>query len=232
MGSNIFSKPIIRRLLRWSVGAAALLFLLALIYKLFVRPWHLRWGATPAEVARRLPGDEFIPLPRLSATHAITIHAPVSEVWPWIAQLGQGRAGFYSYDWLENLFGCDILNAEVVHPEWQDIKPGDGVRLHPKMPPIPVAIVEPGRSLVLHGDSRLDPGARILAGPGNYLNTVWTFYLEPVDAHTTRFIERTRSDWNPTLRNIFLNQIVTEPISFPMERRMLLGIKERAERGR
>jgi hypothetical protein len=194
----------------------------------WLRPWHLRWGATEAEVRRALPGDELVANPRLSATHAITIHAPVAEVWPWLAQIGQGRGGFYSYTWIENLLGCDIHNADRVHPEWQNLKAGDLILLHPKVPPIPAVIVDPGRVIVLHGDTRQELDSNLVK-PRDYLATTWGFYLEPVDEHTTRLIERFRSDYNPTPMNTFFNRVILEPGSFIMERKMLLGIKERAE---
>ena len=88
------------------------------------------------------------------ATHAITIQAPISKVWPWLVQLGQGRGGFYSYDWLENLFGCDIHNADRVIPQYRNLKAGDGIRIHPRMPAIPVVAVEPGRVIVLHSGGK------------------------------------------------------------------------------
>jgi hypothetical protein len=84
------------------------------------------------------------------ATRAITVHAPAAQVWPWIAQLGQGRGGFYSYDTLENLVGCDIHSADRIVPQWQDLKVGDQVKLHPEVG-LGVAVVEQGRVLVLRG---------------------------------------------------------------------------------
>jgi hypothetical protein len=199
------------------------------IYSHYIRPWHLKWGATPVEVRATLPGDDLVPNPKLSATHAITIRASAEQVWPWLVQMGQGRAGFYSYDWLENLFGCNIHNADRILPQFQTLKLGDGVRLHPKMPRIPVAIVEPNRALVLHADTRV---GRVLPGmrPGDYLNVLWGFYLQPIDGHSTRLIERFRSDYNPSVFNRLVNSGIMEPVSFVMERKMLLGIKERAEK--
>jgi len=146
----------------------------------WLRPWHVRWGATEAEVRRALPGDELLPNPKLSATHAITIHAPVAEVWPWLAQIGQGRGGFYSYTWIENLLGCDIHNADRVHPEWQNLKAGDQILLHPKIPPIPAVIVEPRRVIVLHGDTRQGPPSNLVKPgimpppPGPFTSSPWT----------------------------------------------------------
>ncbi len=200
-------------------------------YAFLFRPWHLRWGATQAEVARILPGDDLVRRPKLSATHAITIAAPASRVWPWLVQIGQGRGGFYSYDWLENLFGCDIHNASHIVSAWQALKPGDAVGLHPKTPPIPVVVVVPERVIVLHADSRTGPpvaGSKVKSG--GYMNVAWVFYLESVDVHTTRLIERFRLDWNPSLAVTLANRFLLEPASFIMERKMLLGIKQRAER--
>ena len=220
-----------RRLTRLILEVAILAALVVLAYLFLIRPWHLRWGASDAEVARSLPGDDLVPQAKLSATHAITIHASVSEVWPRIVQMGQGRGGFYSYDWLENLFGCDIHNADRIIPEWQMLKPGDAVRLHPQAPPMPVELVEAERVIVLHADSRTGPPiAGVKMKPGDYMATTWVFYLEPVDAHSTRLIERFRLDWNPKFSITLANRCLLEPASFIMERKMLLGIKQRAER--
>jgi hypothetical protein len=121
-----------------------------LLYALVVHPWMLRWGATDAEVAKRLPGDELVPDPAYSTTRAVTVEAPAEAVWPWVAQVGQDRAGFYSYEWLEDLAGCRITNADRVHPEWQKRAVGDGVPLRPSIA-LPVSHFEPGHALVLKG---------------------------------------------------------------------------------
>lgn len=179
-----------------------------------IRPWHLRWGATDEELGELLAGDELAPNPKLRATHAITIKAPAADIWPWLVQMGQSRGGFYSYTWLENLVGCHMRNADEIVPEWQELKVGDSVWLHPKAPPVQVAAIEPGRAIVLKG---------------------WgAFILQPVDERTTRLIIRSQGDYNPDLKNIILNfllwRVVFEPAHFIMERKMLLGIKERAEK--
>jgi hypothetical protein len=109
-------------------GAAALA-----AYAFFIRPWHLRWGATEEELKTRLPGDDLVQHPKLNATHAITINAPVERVWPWLAQIGQKKGGFYSYTRLENLVGCNMRNANRIVPEWQNLKVGDEIWLHPKV---------------------------------------------------------------------------------------------------
>jgi hypothetical protein len=110
----------------------------------------LRWGATDDELKVVLPGDELVAAADLTATRAVTVRASADGVWPWIAQIGQGRGGFYSYDFLENLVGCDIHSAERVVPEWQSIDVGDAVHLTSEVGRV-VAVVEPGRALVLRG---------------------------------------------------------------------------------
>ena len=119
-----------RTKLTWALTVGAI----TALYAFVVRPWHLRWGATDAEVDMTLPCDELVEQPKLNATHAITINAPASKIWPWLVQMGQTRGGFYSYDWLENLVGCHMHNADRIHAEWQELQVGDEVWLHPKAP--------------------------------------------------------------------------------------------------
>src|SRR5450755_27398 len=137
---------------RYVAGVSAI-GIAAATYILFARPWHLRWGASAQECDVSLPGDDLIVSPDLTATRAITVRASAGQVWPWIAQLGQGRGGFYSYDFVENLAGCDIHSADRVVPGWQDIKIGDKINLAPAVG-LDVAALEPGRSLVLRGGFR------------------------------------------------------------------------------
>ncbi len=198
----------------------------ALAYLLAVRPWHLQWGATDAEFQKPLPGDEIVPNPGHINTHAVTIHAAAADVWPWLAQMGQVRGGFYSYDWLENLIGCNIHNADRILPEHQQIKAGDTVRMHPKAPPLPVIRVDPRRAIVLGGAL----GKENSANPDEANALTWGFYLEALDENTTRLLCRSRWSWKPNLPNWIGYYALLEPIHFIMERKMLLGIKERAER--
>jgi hypothetical protein len=199
-------------------------------YTIYIRPWHLGWGATPEEASRTFPGDELVPDPKLNATHAITIQAPASLVWTWLIQIGQGRGGFYSYAWLERLMGLDIQNADRLLPEHQNLKVGDQIPLAQGGFGVPVAVLEPEKTLVLHGDTRLDPSVVPTLAPGDYFNLNWGFYLEPVNPRATRLIERWRADWNPSWENRIFMRVFLEPGAFLMERKMLLGIKERAER--
>lgn len=211
--------PPLRRIIGWLLIVAGTT---AYAYMALLRPWHLRWGASDAEVQATLPGDELVPNPVAVSTRAITIHAPPEAIWPWLAQLGQGRGGFYSYEWLENtLLGCDIHNADAINPAWQTVAPGDLVKMRPD-PTLPpayvVAQVIPGRALLLghHVDLSQDPAAAWAES--------WQLVITPVDAGTSRLIVRSRSAEAP-----WINRLL-EPGIFLMEERMLRGIRERAER--
>lgn len=202
-----------------SVGAALA------AYAFLIRPWHLRWGATEAELQEPLPGDDVVPNPKHEATHAITINAPAADVWPWLVQIGQNKGGFYSYSMLENLAGCDIHNANKIVPEWQSLRAGDVLWLHPKAPPLPVLLVEPGRALVVGGVAEElgdDLSKNTRAG-------TWAFVLKELDPNSTRLLVRIRWDRKPGVLDWIYNFGVLEPSHFVMERRMMLGIKHRAE---
>jgi hypothetical protein len=206
------------------VGAAA-----ALAYQLVIRPWHRKWGALDEEVQRPLPGDDLVPDAKLSATHAITIYASPAEVWPWLVQMGQGRAGLYSYDWIENLMGLDFHSSDRILPEWQGLKVGDVVPLSPDGFGPAVVALEANRVLLLSGDTRTGGEPAPVLKPGDYLNVSWLFFLEEAEPGATRLIERFRADYNPGLQNSLFYRALLEPGSFIMERKMLLGIKARAE---
>ncbi len=96
------------------------------VYLAFLHPWLMNWGTTAQERQMTVPGDETFPDPGMQFTRSITINAPASAVWPWVVQIGQDRAGFYSYDWLENVVGADIHNQNAINPAWQALAPGDG----------------------------------------------------------------------------------------------------------
>jgi hypothetical protein len=187
--------------------------------KVLGRRWMARWGATADELNAELPGDEVIENANLTTTRAVTVYARADAIWPWIAQLGQGRGGFYSYDALENLVGCDIHSAERIVPAWQDVTVGAQVRLAPEVA-MTVATVEPDRSLVLRG------GFPLGRTPTPFDST-WAFVLREQPDGTTRLVSRERYEY---LR--WWAALVVEPtslISFVMSRKMLHGIAERAE---
>ena len=189
-------------------------------YLLAGRPWQLRWGATDEEHHATLAGDDLIPNPDLVATRAITVPAAADQVWPWIAQLGQGRGGFYSYDALENLVGCDIHSADRVVPQWQDLKVGDQVKLAPEVG-LGVAVVEPGRALVLRG------GVPMGAAPPPY-DFTWAFVLRQQPEGTTRLLVRERYGYTRRWAPLLVEPVAV--VAFVMSQRMLRGIRDRAER--
>jgi hypothetical protein len=189
-------------------------------YILVARPRQLKWGATDEECAGPLPGGDLIENADITATRAITIRASADQVWPWIAQLGQGRGGFYSYDFLENLVGCDIHSADRINPEWQDVDVGDEVRFAPEIG-LAVASLEQGRSLVLRGGV---PIGRT-APPYDF---TWSFVLRDGPDKTTRLLVRERYTYKRPWARLIVEP--TEVLSFVMSRKMLRGIKNRAER--
>jgi hypothetical protein len=195
---------------------------------LFRRRYN-RWGADAGEVVGTLPGDELVPAPQLGYTRGTTVGAPVEAVWPWIAQLGQGRGGLYSYDGLENLFGCGIHSAHSVLPAHQDVRPGDFVRLGPDgYPSFRVQEVTAPTALVL-----VSTGPAATNGTGGSTDAdavaTWQWVLRPVEGgRRTRLLVRQRLTYPRSQRLLWH---IVEPIGFVMERRMLRGIKRRAERG-
>ena len=212
------------------IGGALLIGINLTLWPL-LRSWRLRWGATNEELKRTLVGDELVPQPKWSYTQAITICASAEQAWPWLVQMGQGRGGFYSYEWLENLIGCDIHNADRILTEFQNLKVGDGIKLHPQAPAYAVAIVEPCHAIVLHGDTRLGsvpvPASN---SKSDYFASTWGFYLVPQNDGTTRFIARFRSDYNAKFANTMMyGPPLVEPISCAMQRKILLDIRQRVE---
>jgi hypothetical protein len=183
-------------------------------------PWHRSWGTTPAEWNAALAGDRAPRTPAFEIFHGITIDAPPSDVWPWLVQIGQDRAGFYSYAWLERLFLADIRNADRIHPEWQALRAGERVHatqsgymggVFGQRPGWIVELVEPGHALVLR---------------------YWgAFVLQPLPGNRTRLLIRsTVSNRRIPVWGAALNFAAFELPHFIMQRRMMLGIKQRAER--
>jgi hypothetical protein len=190
-------------------GAAAAIGA-AFLYRKLLREPILTWGATAAEAAAWLPGDELLEGADGVATRAITINAPRSAVWPWIAQMGPSpRGGAYTYDWIENLLGLDIHSADRVLPEYQHPQVGDGFGYGANK--MSFKLVEPEHVLATQ------------SADGNW---VWTFVLEEREGKT-RLISRNRFRL-PRLKDKL--GIPMEPGSLIMERKMLVGIKQRAER--
>ncbi len=185
------------------------------------RPWMERWGSTAEERARRIAGDELAPDAE-QQTHAITIHASPQAVWPWLVQMGQGRAGFYSHDRLERLAGAAIRNADAIHPEWQHLATGDLVRTYrpiPRLEPLGwiVAAVEPTRVLVVHEPER-----------DGIINSSWALVLER-HGESTRLLSRWRFRHRGAAHTAF-KWFVFDPAHFIMETGVLHGLKTRVER--
>lgn len=187
-----------------------------------VRRASLRWGTDGDETTRSLPGDDILPTADLQATRAISIDAPRADVWPWVAQIGQNRAGFYSYDWMENLVGCDIHSADVLMPEVRVHGVGDAVNLHPQVPLDVVAFAD-GDHLVLRGG--VGPDGRTEGAPYDF---TWAFVVVDAPDGTTRLLVRERYGYREPWAAALVEPV--EMVSFLMSQRMLRGIRDRAER--
>jgi protein-S-isoprenylcysteine O-methyltransferase Ste14 len=207
-------------------------FAVLLLYTGVLRTVHLGWGATAAERSGSLPGDELVPGAQYRSTRVISINVPPDKVWPWLAQMGWDHGGLYSYQGLENFFGCRMKNADSIVAAWQNPQPGDTFRMDWRIPPLVLAIVDPGHAFVIsdprrgHDPNRLDSGS--CPKPQAMPAVAWQFVLEPA-SNGSRLIARWQSSFPPGLVSEFFNKTMMEPIHFIMEERMLRGIKERAE---
>jgi hypothetical protein len=200
-------------------------------YDWTLRRWMLDWGTTPEERKAALPGDEIVEDVMTHHTRALTIDAPPEAVWPWLVQMGDHRAGWYSYDWIETyLFPGTVHridgrhSATRIHPELQDVKVGDQIdtgSLGDRRIGAPVTTCEANRALVIG---------------------TWAFVLEPLSGGRTRLLNRERdSGWLKVavpnragpLRAVaaLVDYLIGEPLHFAMVRKMMLGLKTRAERG-
>lgn len=197
------------------VATLGLILAVGALYWFPVRRWFGRWGATPDDLTRVMLGDAVIANPTHSATHAVAVDAPPEDIWPWLVQMGSQRGGLYSYDWLDRLFGIlDRPSSNRVLPEFQHLSVGDEIRLGPREQ-LTVTAVEPCRALVLsysaHG-----------------FDWVWQFGLFPLDENRTRLVTRGTERFTNSV-GTWLFMRVMEPAAFIMTRRMLLGVKQRAE---
>ena len=182
----------------------------------FVRPWHLRWGATDAEVERSMPGDDLIKRARFAATRAITIDAPPVEVWPWIAQIGYGRAGFYSYDLFDNL---GRPSSDRIVAPWQEIELGDWVPMAEPVNDVTAFKVEAFEA----------PRWLLWRKP----DSTWAWRLEPTGGGGTRLVTRIKSAYDfDHPASAVVSIALMEFADFPMMRHLLRGVKQRSEHPR
>lgn len=223
-------------------GACGVAVMAAGLLTPFNRGRRDRWGVGEQAVARHYPGDELVPQPRWSWTHGIQIEAPAADVWPWVAQIGADRGGFYSYQSLENLIGCHVRNAGTIHPDWA-ARPGGELRLHPKAPALRIVSVEPGRALVAYmapvpdlqsggaATGEPPPARDQPSGKHRWMTASWLFFIEAAGPARCRVISRYRCATSDDLvSRLQFGPAIIEPIGFAMDRRMLIGLKQRAER--
>jgi len=203
-----------------AVGAVAVAATVGAV--LLLRRASLRWGATDDELRMSLAGDDQLPQPDLVATRAISIEARPSDVWPWLAQLGQNRGGFYTYDWLESLAGVEIRNVDTIVPDLQIRTVGDDVNLAPEVA-LSVVELEEERHLVLRG--AVAPDGTDVGAPYDF---TWAFVLLPRPDGSTRLVVRERYAYLTEWAAALVEPI--EMVSFLMTKRMLRGIRDRAER--
>jgi len=210
------------------VGAAAIAG--TAILAPLLRSRYCHWGATDEEAALAISGDALVPRPKSQLTMGVTVEAPASAVWPWFLQLGCQRAGWYSYDLLDN---GGVLSATRIIPEFQQLEVGDIIKNMPKGDSgFPVAIIDPYRQLTMAGTTDTETGEEVdpnKPGLEKYFSGNQTFLLQEIDEHRTRLIFRMRIDWSPTLLNNIAFKGVAEPLSFVMARKTLLNVGRRAE---
>ena len=209
-------------------GAAAIA--ITILLSPLTRPWYRKWGATDEEVGRSLPGDELVPRARSEINLAITVRAPAAQIWPWLVQIGCQRAGWYSYDLLDN---GGIPSKEQIIPEFQELEIGDAIPFTPDgNMGFPVVAIEPEKSLVMGGTTNTSTGEE--ADPSDpelqtFLSGAIILYLDELGPGTTRLIYRMPLGWNANWRNTLIYRGFLEPISFVMARKTLLGVKQRVE---
>jgi hypothetical protein len=203
------------------------LVLLLLGFFAVARPWYLNWGADQALRSAYLPGDRLLWQGADRETRALVVRAPAETVWPWVAQLGQNRAGFYSYEILENLAGSEIRNLDTLVPALERWEPGDKLWMYPQeklggLGNAPLAIHEEGHALVFYT-------RRVETTQADPPDGTWAFIVQPIDPATSRLVTRARARGSLSLLGVAFNRGIFEPAHFVMERKMMEGIKARAE---
>lgn len=202
------------------------------LYHFAFRPWMFTWGASKEDLAKSYPGDELLPKNAHNRIRVITINTPVEKIFPYFRQLGQDRAGFYSYDFLEQLFGAEIYNTYTIKKEWQERKQGDAVLFAPKdkfngMAKMYVAVWIPNKAMIF-----VTPDDYNKLKNGNKASGLWGFVLEPIDKNTTKLVMLSKGI--DGVSSPFGGKISTylfwDNAHFIMERKMMLTLKQLAER--
>ena len=200
------------------------------VYAVVLRPRLMTWGATAAEARAALPGDDLV-RDRWRTTRAITIGAPADEVWPWLVQMGFGRAGWYSYDWLERVIGAGDFaeggSAQSVLPQFQMLTVGDSVPLSADGG-LTAAVVDPPGALVLRMAMGLLTGAPARDSDHAVLDWTWAFVVVPAGSRSSRLLVRVRADYRPRALSMLFPPLL-EPVHLLMERAMLRGVRRRVD---
>jgi hypothetical protein len=213
--SKTFIEELVMKKVFKSLGILTGLAVLAVLVIAALMPSMDRWGATSDEIRAVFLGDELVPAPRYVYNRVITVNAAPEDIYPWLVQMGAERGGMYTYSWFEtNILRCELINADRIHQEWQDLKVGDKVKMCPGdwgPPAYEVALLVPNEAMVMGHQEN-----------GQW-SDIWQFILIPQADGTTRLIARGRDTKSGTLWDVI------RPGQFIMERGMLLGIKARAE---
>ena len=195
--------------------------LLAISYILFLRSFLMHWGSTNKEISKYYVGDSILLRPDFENTLAVTIDKPPSAIWPWVAQMGLNKAGFYSFTWLENIFGCALHNADRIHPEWQNPQPGDDEPVcasaeKNNMPGWTIAIVIPNKALVYKSST----------------DSSWMmgFYIDSFSQNKSRLITRMRYIIPKQFWSYITDKAWMEWAHCIMQKGSITGIKKRAKR--
>lgn len=201
-------------------------------YALAVRPRLLRWGATDEEVRRPSPGADLVPGGERGSTMAVTIDAPSEQVWPWLVQMGCDRAGWYSWDRLDN---GGVPSADRIHPQWQAVAVGDRWASTPDGKTwFEVVRVDPERFLALRAtvDSLGRPYEPAGPRPPFSIDSVWCFLLEELSPGRTRLVSSGYASTRPRLLAALTDFLLLEPAHWIMQTRQFTNLKRRAERSR
>lgn len=201
-----------------------------------LRRWYSHWGATKNEIRRQLSGDDLVPFPKIESTRAVTVSGQTKEIWPWLVQIGYRRAGWYSYDILEIVTGAgefvDGLSSRRIIPDLQLLEPGTQIYMHPRIPAYTVDRL--GKNslivLVIRIDAKTGNTYSLLGKrPPHFINCTRVYSLEKLNDRETRLMVRSRLDYSPSFFNTLVWKGLFDPVSFIMERKMLLEIKKRVE---